>query len=62
MKNYHQHIHVITKGDTLYLLARKYDVKIMDIIRLNPYINVYNLNIGEELLIPTTYVNESVSD
>ena len=62
MKNYHQHIHVITKGDTLYLLARKYDVKIMDIIRLNPYINVYNLNIGDEVHIRTTDVHESVSD
>ena len=50
--NYRVHIHVIEKGDTLYKLARQYDIKLTDIMRLNPYINVYNLNIGDELLIP----------
>ncbi len=46
------HIHLINKGDTLYKLSRQYDVKLTDIMRLNPYINVYNLNVGDELLIP----------
>lgn len=50
--NYRVHIHVIEKGDTLYKLARQYDIKLTDIMRLNPYVNVYNLNIGDELLIP----------
>ncbi|MDE5778480.1 MAG: LysM peptidoglycan-binding domain-containing protein [Lachnospiraceae bacterium] len=47
------YVHVIEAGDTLYKLARKYDVKIFDIMRLNPYINVYNLQIGDEICIPT---------
>ena len=45
-------VHVIQKGDTLYGLARKYDVQIFDIMRLNPYLNVYNLQIGDEVCIP----------
>lgn len=45
-------IHVIEAGDTLYQLARMYDVKLFDIMRLNPYVNVYNLQIGDEICIP----------
>lgn len=47
------YIHVIEAGDTLYKLARKYDVKLFDLMRLNPYVNVYNLQIGDEICIPT---------
>lgn len=48
------YVHVIEAGDTLYKLAKKYDVKLFDIMRLNPYVNVYNLQIGDEICIPTT--------
>lgn len=47
------YVHVVESGDTLYKLARKYDVKLFDIMRLNPYVNVYNLQIGDEICIPT---------
>lgn len=47
------YVHVIEEGDTLYKLAKRYDVKLFDIMRLNPYVNVYNLQIGEEICIPT---------
>ena len=47
------YVHVVEEGDTLYNLARKYDVKLFDIMRLNPYVNVYNLQIGDEICIPT---------
>lgn len=47
------YVHVIEAGDTLYKLARKYDVKLFDIMRLNPYVNVYNLQIGDEICIPS---------
>lgn len=47
------YVHVIEQGDTLYKLAKKYDVKLFDIMRLNPYVNVYNLQIGDEICIPT---------
>ncbi len=48
------YVHVVKDGDTLYKLARQYDVKLFDIMRLNPYINVYNLQIGDEICIPST--------
>ena len=46
-------IHVIEKGDTLYLLSRRYHVSVSNIMYANPYVNVYNLQIGDELCIPT---------
>lgn len=44
--------HVIEQGDTLYSLGQRYRVSVSDIMRANPYVNVYNLRIGEELCIP----------
>lgn len=47
------HVHVVEKGDTLYKIAKKYDVRLFDVMRLNPYVNVYNLQIGDEICVPT---------
>lgn len=47
------YVHVVKAGETLYKLARQYDVKLFDIMRLNPYVNVYNLQIGDEICIPS---------
>lgn len=44
--------HVIESGDTLYSLGKRYHVSVSDLMRANPYVNVYNLRIGEELCIP----------
>lgn len=45
-------VHVIEKGDTLYKLSRMYGVKLIDIMRENPFVNVYNLQVGDEICIP----------
>lgn len=45
-------MHVIEKGDTLYKLGKQYGVKVSALMFANPYINVYNLQIGDELCIP----------
>lgn len=45
-------VHVVRDGDTLYKIAKQYDVKLFDIMRLNPYVNVYNLQRGDEICIP----------
>lgn len=45
-------IHKIEKGDTLYKISRKYGVRLSDIMKENPYVNVYNLQIGEEICVP----------
>ncbi len=47
------YVHIVEEGDTLYKIARQYDVKLFDVMRLNPYVNVYNLQIGDEICIPT---------
>lgn len=45
-------IHVIQKNDTLYSISRQYNVSLSLILRLNPYAEVYNLQIGDEICIP----------
>lgn len=47
-------IHVIQPGDTLYRLAQKYHVSVSAIMCENPFINIYNLQIGDELCIPVS--------
>lgn len=45
-------IHVVEKGDTLYKLGLRYHVSVSQIMFSNPYVNVYNLQVGDELCIP----------
>lgn len=45
-------LHVIEKGDTLYLLSRRYQIPLWAILAANPYVNVYSLQIGDEICIP----------
>lgn len=45
-------LHIVQKGDTLYLLSRRYRVPLWAILFANPYVNVYNLQIGDEICIP----------
>ncbi len=46
-------MHVIEEGDTLYQLSRQYNVPLALILRANPITDVYNLQIGDEICIPT---------
>lgn len=43
--------HTIKEGDTLYLLARKYQTTVPAITLMNPGINPYNLQVGTKLKI-----------
>lgn len=45
--------YTIKKGDTLYSISRQYDVPLAMILRANPYVDVYNLQIGQSICIPT---------
>ncbi len=47
-------IHVISPGDTLYLLSCRYHVSVSEIMYQNPYVNLYNLKPGDELCIPVS--------
>lgn len=52
-------VHRVVAGDTLYRLSKMYGVRLIDIMKENPYVNVYNLQIGDEICIPTeTYEEE----
>lgn len=45
-------LHTVERGDTLYLLGKKYGVRVSAIMMANPYVDVYNLQVGDELCIP----------
>ena len=45
-------IHVIEQGDTLYKLGKRYGVTVSDIMFDNPCLNLYYLQIVDELCIP----------
>lgn len=45
-------VHVIKQGDNLYQLSRMYRVPLALILRANPYVDVYNLQPGQEICIP----------
>ncbi|MBR3833232.1 MAG: LysM peptidoglycan-binding domain-containing protein [Lachnospiraceae bacterium] len=51
-------IHRVKKGDTLYRLSKMYGVRLIDIMKENPYVNVYNMQIGDEICIPTEIYEE----
>ncbi len=44
--------HTIEPGDTLYKLSRRYHVRVSALLFANPYVDIYNLQIGDELCIP----------
>lgn len=46
--------YVIKKGDTLYSISRRYDVPLALVLRANPYVDVYNLQVGDEICIPSS--------
>lgn len=47
-------IHVIKKGESLYQLSRMYRVPLALILRANPYLDVYNLQPGQEICVPVS--------
>lgn len=42
----------IQEGDTLYSISRREEVPLEWILQANPYINIYNLQIGDWICIP----------
>ena len=51
-------IHQVVAGDTLYKLSKMYGVRLIDIMKENPYVNIYNLQVGDEICIPTGIYEE----
>ena len=46
--------HTIKQGDTLYEISRKYNVALALLLRANPYVDVFNLQVGDTICIPTS--------
>lgn len=44
--------YIIKQGDTLYSISRENNVPLPLILRLNPFVDIYNLQVGDELCIP----------
>lgn len=45
-------VYVVKEKDRLYQIAKVYGVRVKDIMRENPFVDVYNLQIGDELCVP----------
>ena len=52
-------VHKVVAGDTLYKLSKLYGVRLIDILKENPYVNVYNLQPGDEICITTAVYEEA---
>lgn len=44
--------YTIQPGDTLYSIGKKYNVRVAALIYANPYVNIYNLQVGDDICIP----------
>ena len=51
-------IHKVVAGDTLYKISKLYGVRLVDVLKENPYVNVYNLRPGDEKCVPTEIYEE----
>ncbi len=51
-------IHKVVAGDTLYKISKLYGVRLVDLLKENPYVNVYNLQPGDEICVPTEIYEE----
>ncbi len=45
-------LHIVQQGDTLYKIGKKYGAPVSRIMYANPYVNVYNLQEGDEICVP----------
>lgn len=45
--------HTIKKGDTLYEISRRHNVPLALLLRANPYVDVFNLQAGDTICIPS---------
>ena len=51
-------VHVVEPGDTLYGIARKHHTRVRVLLDLNPFVDIYNLQPGDEICVPESHVPE----
>ena len=45
-------MHTVRSGDTLYSISMEHQVPLALLLRANPYVDVYNLQVGETICVP----------
>ena len=45
-------LHTVCEGDTLYMISKEYHISLDDLIRANPDLDPYNLQVGMKLCVP----------
>lgn len=45
-------MYAVKSGDTLYSISMKYNIPLAILLRANPYVDVYNLQVGETICLP----------
>jgi LysM repeat protein len=45
-------MHTVRAGDTFYMLAKRHNISLEDLLAANPGVNPYNLRIGQQICIP----------
>lgn len=45
-------IYIVKPGDTMYKISKKYRINMELIMQNNPYLNVFNLQPGDEMCLP----------
>ena len=45
-------LHIVKAGDTLYKIGKEHGVPVSRIMYANPYVDIYNLQIGDEICVP----------
>ena len=51
-KENEQSIYIVKKGDTLYSIAKTFDLNLTELMLANPYVDVYQLQQGYEISLP----------
>ena len=54
-------VYNIRRGDTLYSISRRYNIPLAMLLRANPFADMYNLQIGDEICIPILDRNNNTS-
>lgn len=50
-------VYTIKNGDSLYKISGMFGVPLALILRANPYVDIYNLQVGDTICIPMTGIN-----
>lgn len=45
-------IYIVESGDTIYKISKKFKIQVDDIMRNNPKMNIFNLQIGDSICLP----------